>query len=277
MRNNYPKISIIMGIYNCEETLRDSINSIIEQSYKNWELVMCDDCSNDNTYNIALEYAKKYPNKIKLIKNKTNITLAPTLNRCLQFTTGEYIARQDGDDLSLSNRLEVQLDFLEKNQEYDLVGSQMISFDKSGDKGIRGVNVSVPNKFTMVKGTAFCHATILARKKIYTELGGYRVTKYTKRCEDIDLWFRFFEKGFKGYNLKEALYKVRDDEASYKRRTFKNYFNVFVISSRGFRRLEIPLKYYVYLIKPLITPFIPISLIKKYHIKNKIVKEETKI
>ena len=94
------------------------------------------------------------------------------------------------------------------------------------------------------------------------------VTKYTNRCEDVDLWFRFLEKGFKGYNLKEALYKVRDDEAAYKRRTFKNYFNVFLISFRGFRKLEIPLEYYIYLIKPLITPFIPICLLKCYHIKK---------
>ena len=272
-----PKISIIMGIYNCEKTLSESIESIINQTYKNWELIMCDDHSSDDTLKIAQRYEIMYPEKIKVIKNNFNISLAPTLNRCLEFATGEYIARQDGDDLSLSNRLEVQLDFLERNQEYDLVGSQMISFDKNGDKGIRGVNVSVPNKFTMVKGTAFCHATILARKKVYEELGGYRVTKYTNRCEDVDLWFRFFEKGFKGYNLKEALYKVRDDEAAYKRRTFKNYFNVFVISFRGFRKLEIPLKYYVYLIKPLITPFIPISLLKSYHIKNKIAIEEAKI
>lgn len=160
-----PKISIIMGIYNCEKTISESIESIINQTYENWELIMCDDNSSDNTLKIAQKYECIYPDKIKVIKNEFNISLAPTLNKCLQFATGEYIARQDGDDLSLSNRLEVQLDFLEKNQEYDLVGSQMISFDKNGDKGIRGVNVPVPNKFTMVKGTAFCHATILARKK----------------------------------------------------------------------------------------------------------------
>ena len=65
-----PKVSIIMGIYNCELTLKESIESIINQTYTNWELIMCDDCSKDNTYNVAKEYADKYPSKIKLIKNE---------------------------------------------------------------------------------------------------------------------------------------------------------------------------------------------------------------
>lgn len=263
-----PKISIIMGVYNCESTLRESIDSILEQTYDNWELIICDDCSKDRTLYIAKEYSEKYPDKIKVIKNEKNITLAPTLNRCIEFVTGDYIARQDGDDISLKYRLEKQVKFLFENPEFDLVGTKMILFDENGIKGVRGVSESIPNKFTMLKGTAFCHATILAKTEVYKKLNGYRVTKYTTRCEDMDLWFRFFESGFTGYNLDEPLYKVRDDNNAYKRRTFRNYFNIFVISLRGYIRLNMPIKYYVYLIKPLITPLIPKKLIKKYHNKN---------
>ena len=75
-----------------------------------------------------------------------------------------------------------------------------------------------------MKGTTFAHATIMARINVYKELKGYSEAADRRGVEDYDLWFRFFEKGFKGYNLKEALYKVRDDEAAYKRRTFKNCF-----------------------------------------------------
>lgn len=273
-----PKISIIMGVYNCESTLRESIDSILEQTYDNWEIIICDDCSKDRTLYIAKEYSEKYPDKIKVIKNEKNITLAPTLNRCIEFATGDYIARQDGDDISLKNRLEKQVKFLFENPEFDLVGTKMISFDEQGIKGVRGVSESIPNKFTMLKGTAFCHATILAKREVYEKLNGYRVTKYTTRCEDMDLWFRFFEEGFKGYNLEDALYKVRDDNEAYKRRTFRNYFNIFAISLRGYIRLNIPIKYYVYLIKPLITPLIPKKLIKRYHNKNsKIYTEKPNI
>ena len=259
------KVSIIMGIYNCQDTLKHSIESILNQTYTNWELIKCDDCSTDNTYDIAEYYANKFPEKIKLIKNKKNITLAPTLNKCLQLASGDYIARQDSDDISLPNRLEKQVDFMSKNIQYDLVGSSMISFDGNSEIGIRGVMNENPNKFSLLTTTPFCHATILAKRKVFEQLGGYKVTKYTTRCEDLDLWFRFFEKDFKGYNFKEPVYKVRDDYSSYKRRTFRNYFNVFIVSFTGFKKLKFPIWKYVFLIKPLITPLIPIRLIKIYH------------
>ena len=147
-----PKISVIMGIYNCEKTLDESIESIINQTYRNWELIMCDDASSDNTLSIARRYESLYPKKIKVIENKRNLSLAPTLNRCLEFATGKYIARQDADDISLNNRLEIQLNFLEDNKGYDLVGSQMISFNENGVNGVRGVNIDIPDKFTMIKG-----------------------------------------------------------------------------------------------------------------------------
>lgn len=263
-----PKVSIIMGIYNCENTLRDCIESIINQTYTNWELILCDDDSKDNTFKIAQEYSLKYPDKIKVIKNKNNITLAPTLNKCLNIATGEYIARQDGDDLSVSDRIEKQVNFLINNNEYDLVGTPMISFDENGDKGIRGGGKKIPTKLDLAKSVPFCHATIMIKKQVLDMLGGYRVNKYTTRCEDADLWFRFFEEGFKGYNLSEALYKVRDNDNAYKRRNFRNYFNVFVISLRGYRRVNMPILRYVFLIKPLLTPLIPTSLIKLYHNKK---------
>ena len=122
------KVSIIMGVYNCAETLSESIDSIIVQTYSNWELIICDDCSTDNTYEVMLKYSSEYPDKIKIIKNKINLTLGPTLNRCLNYATGDYIARHDGDDLYINNKLEKQVLFLEKNKEYDLVGTAMDIF-----------------------------------------------------------------------------------------------------------------------------------------------------
>ena len=111
--DNKPLISIIMGIYNCEKTLSESIESIINQTYENWELIMCDDCSDDSTLKIAQEFEKKYQNKIKVIKNEENITLGPTLNKCLKLVRGKYVARQDGDDISNLNRLKEEVEFLE--------------------------------------------------------------------------------------------------------------------------------------------------------------------
>lgn len=266
--NKKPLVSVIMGIYNCENTLVDSIESIVNQNYCNWELIMCDDCSKDSTYEIAKSYSEKYKEKIKLIKNKENLGLAGSLNRCLEYVSGDYIARQDGDDKSVPDRLKKQIEFLEKNSEYDLVGTAMISFNENGESGIRGILQEEPDVKKIAVTPPFCHATIMTRTKVYKELDGYRVTKYTKRCEDIDLWFRFFKKGFKGYNLKEALYMVRDDENSYKRRNYKSYYYAAKVCFDGYRLLELPITSYIYILKPIIASFIPTNAKKLYHIKK---------
>ena len=134
-----PKVSIIMGIYNCEETLAESIDSILNQTYENWELIMCDDCSSDRTFDIAKGYKDKYPNKIKLLKNEKNLTLGPTLNKCMEYVEGKYIARQDGDDYSHKNRLEIQVKVLEENSDIAAVGTNMISFDEEGEHGVHSL------------------------------------------------------------------------------------------------------------------------------------------
>ena len=267
-----PLVSIIMGIYNCESTLEESIESIINQSYSKWELIMCDDCSTDNTYEIAKRYKNIYSEKIKLIKNDENLGLAGSLNNCLKYARGEYIARQDGDDKSVETRLEKQVKFLKENTQYDLVATPMISFNDNGIGGIRGVLPEKPNLEKLAVCTPFCHATILTKGKVYKELNGYRVTKYTKRCEDIDLWFRFFNKGFKGINISEPLYMVRDDESSYKRRNLKSYFYATKVCFDGYRLLNLPKKSYIYLSKPLVAAFLPTKIKMIYHGKNLINK-----
>ena len=84
------KVSIIMGIYNCAPTLPEAIGSILTQTFSDWQLVLCDDGSTDDTYAVAKGYLDKYPEKIILLQNETNMGLNHTLNRCLAAATGEY-------------------------------------------------------------------------------------------------------------------------------------------------------------------------------------------
>lgn len=268
MKKENGKVSVIMGIYNCEDTLKDSIESIINQTYDNWELIMCDDMSTDNTYKLAESYMKKYPNKIELVRNRNNSGLAFSLNHCLKYVTGEYIARQDGDDISLPNRFDIQVKFLNDNKDYDLVGSKMISFDEKGVNGLRGVSFEEPKVTDLSISTTFCHATIMARSYVYENLNGYRVNKYTYRCEDVDLWYRFFAKGYRGYNLSEGLYMVRDDLNAYKRRTLKSYIYLMKVNFDGYKMVNMPKKYYIFLIKPIISAIMPKSIMKLYHKKR---------
>lgn len=128
------KVSIIMGIYNCADTLEKAIESILQQTYDDWELIMCDDGSMDSTYEIATRFSRQYENIITF-QNEKNMGLNYTLNECLKKAKGEYIARMDGDDISLPTRLEKEVTFLEQHKEYAIVSTNMVYFDENGDWG----------------------------------------------------------------------------------------------------------------------------------------------
>lgn len=262
-----PKVSIIMGIYNCESTLKESIESIINQTYTNWELIMCDDCSKDNTFKIAKYYADKYKDKIKLIKNEKNLTLGPTLNRCIELVEGTYIARQDGDDLSVESRLEKQIEFLEYNDKFDLVSTAMSIFDENGEYGIRKLKAE-PEGRDLMKGTVFAHATVVIKTEVIKSLNGYSEELKKKQVEDYDLWFRFFEKGYRGYCLEDVLYNVREDRDAYKRKSIKRRLNEIRVMMEGCRRLKLPFTNYIMIAKPIIAAIIPQRILMQYH-RNK--------
>lgn len=253
-----PKVSVIMATYNCEDTIKEAIDSILNQTYKNIELVICDDCSTDNTYNILLEYKDKYPEKIVLIKNEVNSKLPYSLNRCLEQATGEYIARMDGDDISLPERLEKQVDFLENNPQYMACGTDMMRFDETGDYSYYHSVVN-PNKYTLLKETPFCHATIMMRADVYKKLK-YIVSNRTVRVEDIDLWFRFFSKGYEGNNIHEPLYKVREDQDYIKRKNLNSTLNHVETNKIGFKLLGYSKNKYYLAYLPMVSYFIPRKL-----------------
>lgn len=262
------KISIIMGIYNCDRYLRESIESILSQTYKNWELIMCDDGSTDNTYKIAKEYENRYPDKIILLKNKENKGLNYTLNKCLEKASGKYIARQDGDDISISTRFEKEINFLRENKDYGFVTSNMILFDESGEWG-KTKNKEKPNKIDFVKGSPFCHAPCLIKKEVFEEVKGYSVDKKLLRVEDYHLWFKIYSKGYIGYTIQEPLYKARDDRDAYKRRNYRNRINEARVKIIGFKMLKIPIRYYIYILRPLIVGLLPMRVYDILH-KNKL-------
>lgn len=117
---NTPRITVIMGIYNCADTLVEALESLEAQTYKSFKVVLCDDGSIDSTFKEAKRWAETHLNYI-VIKNEHNIGLNATLNRCLEYADTEFIARMDGDDRSLPHRFELEVDFLDKHPEYAIV------------------------------------------------------------------------------------------------------------------------------------------------------------
>lgn len=238
------KISIIMSVYNCEQYLRESIDSILAQTYENWEFIICNDASTDGTQAILDEYKEKYPEKFILIANETNKRLAFSLNHCLKYATGDYIARMDGDDISTPDRFETELRYLKEHPEIDLVGSSMQQFNENGNLQIVAKPENV-DKYAMRDIVPFNHATIMTYRRVYETLGGYTVAKRTNRAQDYDLWFRFFAEGYAGHNLPEALYLVREDMNAIKRRTFKVRWYAYQTTRIGFKLLGFPRRWLV--------------------------------
>ena len=258
-----PLVSIIMGAYNCAETLGACIDSIINQTYENWEFIICDDCSTDQTPDILADYARK-DSRIIIICNEVNSRLAASLNNCLSVARGEYIARMDADDVCVPHRLGTQVEFLETHKKFACVGSDRIIFDEQGDRGIRK-STEDPDIIILRHGAPFAHPTIMMKKTVFDELGGYVSSKETMRAEDLDLWFRFYYKGYKGYNIQEPLYRYRESETDFKKRGLKAALGTAFVFLKGYHLLKFPLYVYPQALKPIVSALIPNKVMKKYH------------
>ena len=262
-QNRHPKVSVIMSVYNAEIYLRDAINSIINQTFSDWEFVICNDCSNDGSQEILDEYNRKYPGQFILLKNESNLKLAASLNRCLEKCNGEYIARMDADDISREDRFEKQVAFLDSHPEYQLVASSMQRFDDTGKHDIVSLP-EYPDLKILKRGVTFCHATIMMRKTAYDALQGYTVSDVVFRSQDYEMWFRFYAKGMKGYNIQEPLYYVREDINAIKRRSFKNRRCIMRIQYSGYKLINAPKRWYIFPIIEFTKAFIPSFFIMKF-------------
>ena len=253
MSNSQPLVSVIMGIYNCADTLAESLDSLLVQTYQNFEIIMCNDGSTDNTFEIAKQYKDKYPNRIVLIENEKNMGLNYTLNHCLKYANGAYIARMDGDDISLPLRF---------------VSTPMIHFDENGDfKSCQGNGE--PKVSTLAKGTPFCHAPCMVRKEAYDAVFGYDVDSKKMRVEDWDLWIRMYSKGYKGYNLQEPMYKMRDDKNAFSRRKFKFRINEARMTIQAVKLLKLSPVNYIYVLRPVLVGLLPKHIYKALHLLKK--------
>ena len=256
-------VSVLMGIYNCEDTLAESIDSILSQTHENWELILCDDCSRDGTYALAMQYAKK-DSRIVLLKNEKNLTLGPTLNRCLAVAKGKYCARMDGDDVSVPQRFEKQVDFLESNPEFDVVGTYMQAYGAGNEEKIRKLKLR-PQIEQLAKSNPCCHATIMMRTEVYRELGGYSSDPQLTRIEDVDLFWRFYLSGHKAANIPEPLYIVRESTGTFKRRKYKYSVYVSKYLFKSCKKAHLGAKNYVYALKPLLVGLLPHKLTLLLH------------
>ena len=263
-----PKVSIIMGVYNCKnyELLDKSISSVLNQSFTDFEFIICDDGSTNDTLKCLEKYAKK-DKRIKILSYRKNKGLNYALNLCLRNSKGEYIARQDDDDISKPDRIKKEVNFLDLHKEYAMVGTLAEVFD---DNGIWGKynNPEKPTKNDFYWNSPFMHPTIMIRRYVYDAVGGYRIAKETRRCEDIDLFMRMYAIGYKGYNLQEYLYLYRMiNEPNIKYRPMKYRLDEAIVKYKGYKLMGNLKKGIPYVVKPVLVGLIPQKIL--YCIKKR--------
>lgn len=266
-----PLVSVIMGIYNCADTLESAVECIINQTYSYWELIMCDDGSTDNTFDVAQRIKSCNPNRmIKVLQNKKNMGLNYTLNKCLHKASGEYIARMDGDDLCSPERFEAEIKVFETEPDISIVSTDMEFFDEFGVWG-RISHPEYPQKDYFLHDNPFCHAPCMVKREAYLKVNGYSEDNRLLRVEDYHLWVKMYAAGFKGKNIHKPLYQMRDDHNAYKRRKFRYRLNAAYVNYLMLKEFHYPFwRYYIVLI-PVIKGLVPHPLYKYIH-KRKLSK-----
>ena len=228
-----PKISVIMSVYNGEKYLAEAIESILEQTFKDFEFIIIDDGSTDKSLEILKEYAKK-DSRIKIIANQKNIGLTKSLNIGIKQAQGEYIARMDADDISLPHRFEKQICFLEKNPSYGAIGTSTKIIDKNGRviKKVKLVKSWVVIKQMLKFGNCFVHGSMMFKRYDYFKAGGYR--KFFPVGQDFDLWLRM-SKIKKMKNLKQCLYLWRKTKGSISSKKIDAQFKIGALALYEYR------------------------------------------
>ena len=203
-----PRVSILMPVYNTAPYLREAMDSMLCQTFQDFELIVLDDCSPDNAEEILDAYDDP---RIVRYKGEKNVGLSNVLNVGIGMARGKYIARMDSDDISLPQRLQVQVEYLETHPDIDLVSVGMRLFGAKEATWIRELN---PEK---VKIEAMFHSPVLHASSVWRkdafENQGLRFRQEMVPAEDYDLWVRAMLRGLKLVNLPEVLYEYRIHDA----------------------------------------------------------------
>jgi len=198
--NNKNKISVIMSVYNNESSVARAIESLLSQTFKNLEILIVDDASTDSTYQICKYFSSNNEN-IKLFQNDANIGLTKSLNFLADKATGDFLARQDGDDISSPNRLQSQITFMNNNK-VDV--STTRAYDLNTKRILRKYSYYLPNKLLMYFKNPFIHGTLVIRKSVFMKISKYN--EKFKFAQDFKLFKDLNDNNYKIIILKEPLY-----------------------------------------------------------------------
>lgn len=218
-----PLVSILMPVFNCEAYLNESVPSLLKQSYENFELLIIDDGSTDKSLDILKDFAKQ--DKRIQVYTQENIGITKTLNKLIEYSKGDFLARMDADDRAFPHRLNAQVEYLKDNPTTTAVGS---SYELINEIGQPITVIKLPQKHDQIDTlhleghTSMSHPAIMMRKKSVVEVGGYDENIPT--AQDIDLWLRLAEIGLLA-NLPDPLiqYRVHNQSISEKKKDLQTH------------------------------------------------------
>ena len=201
-----PKISVVMSAYNREKMVKEAIESILNQTYTDFEFIIIDDCSKDNTAKVIQAYADK-DERIVFIKNKKNMHYNYNLRKGFEIANGEYIARMDDDDIAMPTKFEKQVEFLDKNPKVTVLGTFIAPF---GSESVSWVTETDSDKLNVLMNffNPMCHPSVMIRKSFLDE-HNLTYSPEALYAEEYDLWKNILLKGGKLANLQEILLKYR--------------------------------------------------------------------
>jgi glycosyltransferase involved in cell wall biosynthesis len=209
---NVPAVSVILPAYNCEKFIGKAIQSVLQQTFTDFDLIIINDGSTDNTETIIHEFDDQ---RIIYLKNSNNQGLIYTLNKAITHANGKYIARMDADDICLRDRLAKQKAFLDQNEDITVIASTIEFINEQEEKtGIweldRQTITPAQIKGAILKQNCIAHPTVMMRSEIIKQL---KYKEYQKNIEDYDLWLRLLNRGYKIAKLNEPLllYRIHDD------------------------------------------------------------------
>jgi len=226
MNTENPKISVVMSVYNGEKYLKEAVDSILNQSFKDFEFIIINDGSTDGSKEILENYKDE---RIRLFNNQ-NQGLIGSLNEAIGYSRGEYIARMDADDISLPERLEKQISFME-SKKIVLCGSWAEVIDSIGNTIKHYIYPPIGSKKIRLYSIIHCpfiHPSVMFRKEIFEKVGGY---KSYKNIEDYELWTRIIYKNDTD-NIPEELikYRIHDNQITKKNKSEMRVKGFFVRS-----------------------------------------------
>jgi GT2 family glycosyltransferase len=212
-----PLVSVLLPVYNDERFIELAVSSILSQIFEDFELIVIDDGSRDGSPGIVSKFRDP---RIRLIHNEHNLGLAPSLNRGIAASNGDYIARHDADDIALPHRLRTQIEFLRSHPDCAMVGSRALLIDDQGlEQGVSDCPpiADIDIKWSLLVGNPFFHSSVMMRRDVVDKTGGYTEDPVIFRAfvEDYDLWSRI-NRIARSANIREPLqvYRLHSMSAS---------------------------------------------------------------